>query len=67
MNLALKIEGVPGYWFLTWARTALVRTGDPIDVFSGHVWIVAGPWKRRGPAENALADYNEDVFQTRKT
>ena len=47
------IGGWPGHWYLTWDTTQRGLTAE-------YIFILAGPFRRRGQAENALADYQDE-------
>lgn len=50
---AVVIGGDPGYWYLTWDYRTKGMSAE-------FIYILAGPFKRRGQADNALADYLEE-------
>lgn len=47
------IGGWPGHWYLTWDTPQRGLTAE-------YIFILAGPFRRRGQAENALADYQDE-------
>ena len=49
----IVIGGGPGYWYLTWDYRTKGMSAE-------FIHILAGPFKRRGQADNALADYLEE-------